>query len=62
MIFLTNVKNMLYYGEALSKNGVPFELHIVPKGGHCCLFLLLGKLFEKVRKMGWQHWIFRQGS
>ena len=32
---LTNVENMLYYGEALSRNGVPFELHIVPKGGHC---------------------------
>lgn len=31
---LTNVENGLYYGEALSKNNVPFELHIFPKGGH----------------------------
>lgn len=32
---LTNVENVLYYGEALSKNEVPFELHVFPKGGHC---------------------------
>ncbi len=28
------VRNSLLYAEALSKNGVPFELHIYPKGGH----------------------------
>lgn len=32
---LTNVENVLYYGEALSKNNVPFEMHVFPKGGHC---------------------------
>lgn len=32
---LTNVENVLYYGEALSKNEIPLELHIFPKGGHC---------------------------
>ncbi len=32
---LTNVENVLYYAEALSKNHIPFEMHVVPKGGHC---------------------------
>lgn len=32
---LTNVENELYYGEMLSKYGVPFEMHVMPKGGHC---------------------------
>ena len=32
---LTNVENVLYYGEMLAKHGVPFEMHVLPKGGHC---------------------------
>ncbi len=32
---LANVENMLYYAEALTEHGVPFELHVLPKGGHC---------------------------
>lgn len=32
---LTNNENILYYGEMLSKFNVPFEMHILPKGGHC---------------------------
>lgn len=32
---LTNVENVLYYGEMLTKHGVPFEMHVMPKGGHC---------------------------
>ena len=32
---LTNIENVLYYGESLSKNKIPFELHIFPAGGHC---------------------------
>lgn len=31
---LTTVENALYYAEALSKNQIPFEIHIFPKGGH----------------------------
>ena len=31
---LTNVENILYYAEELSKCGVLFESHIFPKGGH----------------------------
>lgn len=31
---LANVENVLYYGERLTKNGVPFEMHVMPKGGH----------------------------
>ena len=32
---LTNVENVLYYGEMLAKHEVPFEMHVLPKGGHC---------------------------
>lgn len=32
---LTNVENVLYYGEMLTKHGVPFEMHVLPRGGHC---------------------------
>lgn len=32
---LTNVENALYYGEMLAKHAVPFEMHILPRGGHC---------------------------
>lgn len=32
---LANVENVLYYGEMLTKQGVPFEMHVLPKGGHC---------------------------
>lgn len=32
---LTNVENVLYYGEMLAKHGVPFEMHVLPQGGHC---------------------------
>ena len=28
------VKNSMLYAEALSENGIPFELHIYPYGGH----------------------------
>ena len=35
---LANVENVLYYGEALSKHGVPFEMHVFPKGGHGALW------------------------
>lgn len=31
---LTNVENILYYSEQLSKFGIPFESHIFPKGYH----------------------------
>ncbi len=31
---LTNVENVLYYAESLKKHGVPFEIHVFPKGGH----------------------------
>lgn len=31
---LTNVENILYYSEQLSKYNVPFESHIFPKGNH----------------------------
>ena len=31
---LANVENVLYYGEALTKYGIPFEIHVFPKGGH----------------------------
>ena len=31
---LTNVENMIYYAEQLSKYTVPFEMHIFPKGYH----------------------------
>lgn len=31
---LTNVENVLYYSESLKRNGIPFEMHIFPKGGH----------------------------
>ncbi|MDE6675749.1 MAG: alpha/beta hydrolase [Acetatifactor sp.] len=32
---LANVENVLYYGEMLAKYEVPFEMHVLPKGGHC---------------------------
>lgn len=32
---LANVENVLYYGEMLTKQGVPFEMHVLPRGGHC---------------------------
>ncbi len=32
---LANVENVLYYGEMLTKHGVPFEMHVLPGGGHC---------------------------
>ena len=32
---LANVENVLYYGEMLAKHGVPFEMHVLPVGGHC---------------------------
>lgn len=32
---LTNVENLLYYGEMLAKYKVPFEMHMLPCGGHC---------------------------
>ena len=32
---LANVENVLYYGEMLTKHGIPFEMHVLPKGGHC---------------------------
>ena len=28
------VKNSLFYAEALSEKGIPFELHVYPEGGH----------------------------
>lgn len=31
---LANVENVLYYGTALTKQGVPFEMHVFPRGGH----------------------------
>lgn len=31
---LTNVENVLYYAESLKKHGIPFEMHVFPKGGH----------------------------
>ncbi|MBR5799410.1 MAG: alpha/beta hydrolase [Lachnospiraceae bacterium] len=31
---LSNVENMLYYGEKLKAHGVPFEMHVLPKGQH----------------------------
>lgn len=32
---LANVENLLYYGEMLAKHKVPFEMHVLPEGGHC---------------------------
>lgn len=32
---LANVENVLYYGEMLAKHGIPFEMHVLPRGGHC---------------------------
>ena len=31
---LTNVENVLYYAESLKKHGIPFEMHVFPKGAH----------------------------
>lgn len=31
---LTNVENVLYYAESLKQQGIPFEMHVFPKGGH----------------------------
>ena len=28
------VENVLFYSAALKQTGVPFELHVYPKGGH----------------------------
>ena len=31
---LANYENIFYYAEELGRNGIPFELHIFPRGGH----------------------------
>lgn len=31
---LTNVENVLYYAESPKKHGIPFEMHVFPKGAH----------------------------
>ncbi|MBP5223290.1 MAG: hypothetical protein J6Z35_09050, partial [Lachnospiraceae bacterium] len=31
---LANYENAFYYAEELGRNGIPFELHIFPRGGH----------------------------
>lgn len=31
---LANPENIIYYAEKLCKHGIPFECHILPKGGH----------------------------
>ena len=32
---LANVENVLYYGQMLARHKIPFEMHVLPKGGHC---------------------------
>ncbi len=50
------VKNSLLYAEALSKNKVPFELHIYPFGGHglsTCDEHTLNEVSEKIAHIDW---------